>query len=225
MNGSSMMTSPCRADLPQPGPVRFASCYGYSPSGTSAAARRSRHYRSLLKSHDRAMIGNCARRVAREVAAGGTLASFFAVRPVLVPVPSSARTIIGVETPASILSASLLDTGLGCTVWPGLWRCHPVVRSSCAMPGCRPTVLDHYLSLCVARKVPEGGGFLLVDDLISKGRTLLAAAIRLRAAAPHARIEAFALMRTTSLVPDIDSLVDPCAGLIGWVRGDARRYP
>lgn len=220
-----MMISPCNTDLPESGPLPFASCYGYSPGGMSAASRRSRHYRLLLKAHDRGFIANSARRVAQEVAAEGVLAGFFTCRPVLVPVPSSTCTIAGTDTPASVLAAALLDEGLGHAVWPGLWRRQPVARSSCAIPGCRPSVLDHYRSFGLAGTVPGTGSILLVDDLVSKGRTLVGASMRLRAAAPQVRIAAFALMRTTSLVPEIERVLDPCAGLIGWVRGDARRCP
>jgi hypothetical protein len=225
MNDSSTMISPCRTDLAQIEAVRFGSCYGYSPGGNSAQSRRSRGYRALLKAGEPGFIGNCARRVAKEVAAEGALAAFFTCRPLLIPVPSSTPTAAGAATPSSALAAALLDQGLGCAVWQGLRRCHRVNRSSHAGPGCRPTVHDHYRSLCVEGPIPDHAAFLLVDDLITKGRTLIAASMRLREAAPQARIEAFALMRTTSLVPDIDAVLDPCAGLIGWARGDARRRP
>ena len=220
-----MMTSPCRAELAQIRPLRFGSCYGYSPGGASAASRRSRQYCSLLKGQDPGFLANCAKRVAREVAAGGVLAGLFSCRPVLVPVPSSQPTAAGQVTAAASLAAALLDHGLGSALWAGLWRRHPVRCSSRATPGCRPSVDEHYGSMHLDGVPPDAARLLLVDDLVTKGRTLLAASMHLAASGPQAEVEAFALMRTTSLVQDIGSILDPCAGLISWVRGDARRYP
>jgi len=64
-----------------------------------------------------------------------------------------------------------------------------------------------------------------VDDVITKGRTLLAAAIRVREAFPGAQVRAFALVRTMGLVPDIGRLLAPCKGVISWVGNDAHRDP
>ena len=66
---------------------------------------------------------------------------------------------------------------------------------------------------------------LLVDDIVSKGRTLLAAADTLRRAFPASDIRAFALARTMSLVDRIDHLVTPCEGRIRWDGSDAVREP
>jgi orotate phosphoribosyltransferase-like protein len=66
---------------------------------------------------------------------------------------------------------------------------------------------------------------VIVDDVITKGRTLLAAAARVREALPDAQIRAFALLRTMALVSDLTNLLDPCRGEIRWMRGDARRIP
>ena len=66
---------------------------------------------------------------------------------------------------------------------------------------------------------------ILVDDVVTKGRTLLAAASRLHEAFPRTRIRAFALVRTMGLIPEVPRLLDPCKGEIRWEAGDARRRP
>jgi adenine/guanine phosphoribosyltransferase-like PRPP-binding protein len=66
---------------------------------------------------------------------------------------------------------------------------------------------------------------VMVDDVITKGRTLLAAAIRLYEAFPNADIRAFALVRTMGFVPDVRQPLDPCLGVVRWAAGDARREP
>jgi adenine/guanine phosphoribosyltransferase-like PRPP-binding protein len=84
----------------------------------------------------------------------------------------------------------------------------------------------HYESLSVVPgfELPDAR-FLLIDDVVTRGRTLLAAALRLHEAFPQARITAFALLRTLGFKDHIDTLLDPCVGRIGWRAGDARRNP
>jgi pyrimidine operon attenuation protein/uracil phosphoribosyltransferase len=66
---------------------------------------------------------------------------------------------------------------------------------------------------------------VLIDDVITKGRTLLAAAARLRKELPHSDIRGFALIRTLGFVDRIERLAEPCHGVIRWAGGDARREP
>jgi hypoxanthine phosphoribosyltransferase len=66
---------------------------------------------------------------------------------------------------------------------------------------------------------------LLVDDVITKGRTLLAAAARLQEQFPHADIRAFALIRTLGFTPRVEQLAETCNGVVRWAGGDARRDP
>jgi len=90
-------------------------------------------------------------------------------------------------------------------------------------------VLEHYASFAVETKmsgVSQGRLQLtLVDDVITRGRTVFAAACRLREAFPDAEIRAFAFLRT--LAPDevLGQVVDPCEGEVCWVFGDTRRRP
>ncbi|TLY79392.1 MAG: hypothetical protein E6K49_03865 [Gammaproteobacteria bacterium] len=61
--------------------------------------------------------------------------------------------------------------------------------------------------------------------MVTKGRTLLAAAARLHEAFPDADVRAFALVRTMGFLPQLDHLLEPCEGVIRWAGGDARREP
>jgi hypothetical protein len=61
--------------------------------------------------------------------------------------------------------------------------------------------------------------------VITKGRTLLAAAARVREAFPEARVRAFTLLRTLGFIARVDQLLDPCTGEIRWQGGDAHRTP
>ncbi|MGH8199417.1 MAG: phosphoribosyltransferase [Steroidobacteraceae bacterium] len=158
-------------------------------------------------------------------------------RVVLVPVPGSASGQCAYWV-GERLAWCLKEIGLAGEVWPVLRRQHPVRKSACAAPGERPSVLEHYASFAVERTLctkgylqglsgrREGGLRLtLVDDVITRGRTMIAAARRLQEAFPGAQIRAFAFLRT--LRPDemLRQILDPCEGEVRWVSGDARRWP
>jgi len=119
----------------------------------------------------------------------------------------------------------LVNEGLGRTAWPGLHRVRAVRKSATAAPGNRPTVGVHYASFSIERSPMPLEKVVLIDDVITKGRTLLAAASRVHEAFPQAHISAFALVRTMGLIPGVPQLLDPCKGEIRWKAGDAHRSP
>jgi predicted amidophosphoribosyltransferase len=119
----------------------------------------------------------------------------------------------------------LVAEGLGQHVWPGIRRVRRVCKSATAAPGSRPTVGNHYDSFAIESASTAPCHLMLVDDVVTKGRTLLAAAARLQEAFPAAEIRAFALLRTMGLIQGVDRLLDPCIGEIKWRRGDAHRTP
>jgi len=213
----------------------FAACYVYSPLGAGRLSERSRLLRSLLKSRDLRFLSIYAERVHTEVCARHCLAGFFAPAPVLIPVPSSSprgarcrggsrRSGPQRSVPES-LAAALRAHGLGSKVWPGLRRVSAVPKSA-TCPSCkRPTVAVHYESFEVDSGTAAPAEILLVDDVVTKGRTLLAAATRLQEAFPNARIRAFALLRTMGMIAGVEQLLDPCVGQIRWRAGDAHRSP
>jgi predicted amidophosphoribosyltransferase len=205
--------------------VPFAACYIYSPLGAGPLSQRSRLLRSLLKSRDLRFLSIYAERVHREVLAQPCLAEFFAAAPVLVPVPGSSPRSRGRGSVTEALAAALYAQGLGSAVWPGLHRASAVPKSA-TCPACkRPTTAVHYESFEVESTTPVSAELLLVDDVVTKGRTLLAAATRLQEAFPNARIRAFALLRTMGMVAGVEQLIAPCVGQIRWRAGDAQRSP
>ena len=65
----------------------------------------------------------------------------------------------------------------------------------------------------------------VIDDVVTKGATLLAAVSRVAEAYDGVEVRAFALLRTMELVSEIDRIVAPCKGTITRVAGDVRREP
>ena len=75
--------------------------------------------------------------------------------------------------------------------------------------------------MTVQKILDEPEEILLVDDIITRGSTLLGAANKLADAFPNTRIRAFAFMRTITNPSEFESIVKPCTGNItlredGW---------
>jgi len=205
--------------------VEFASCYVYSPTGSGMVCERSRLLRELLKEGNERFMRTYAVRVRQQVAESAQLAGFLTASDVLVPVPGSAPKGREAGHVAARLADALLQQGLGCDTWHGLKRTRRVQKSATAPPRARPSVALHYDSFAIDALPLAPVSLVLVDDVITKGRTLLAAAARLHEAFPAANIRAFALLRTMGLIPKIRRLLEPCKGSICWKEGDACRDP
>jgi predicted amidophosphoribosyltransferase len=178
-----------------------------------------------LKTGDVQSLACFAQQLARECIEGCTLTTLFSTSTVLVPVPASTLTTTGLSCAAERLASALLQQGLGTAVWNGLARRLSVPKSATARAGNRPTVDQHLRSFALVGPPPATDRILLIDDVVTKGRTLLAAAGFLQQALPGAQIRAFALFRTLSLTAEIDGVLQPCVGEIRWRRRDAWRCP
>ncbi len=206
------------------GAVAFASCYIYSPAGEGLICERSRLLRSLIKEGDARFMTKYAARVREQARLAAVLGGFFHRSDVLVPVPGSTQKKHGIWVAAELAEA-LVQEGLGAMMWPGLRRIRAVRKSATAAHGERPSVGLHYSSFRMESPSIQPRRVILIDDVITRGRTLLAAAARAQEALPDAEIRAFALLRTKGLVAGVDHLLEPCRGEIRWTHGDARRDP
>jgi hypothetical protein len=205
--------------------IAYASCYVYSPTGPGEVCERSRLLRTLLKAGDASFMLKYACRVRQQAEDSPQLAGFFGATDVLVPVPGCTPQAEGGSCAAEHLAAALLNVGLGDAAWSGLRRVRAVRKSATAPTGARPTVSVHYDSFDVARLPAAPESIVLIDDVVTKGRTLLAAATRVHDAFPGSRIRAFALLRTMGKISGIQQVLDPCKGEIRWKAGDAYRNP
>ena len=222
-----MRATPGSAVEPTMRSIEFASCFVYAPSGASAVSARSRSLCAMIKTAEPALVPLYARCVARQARRIPMLAEFFQTIDVLIPIPACNPSRKHREELPRQLAEALVAEGLATSVWKGLHRIRAVPKSATAPPGRRPTVRAHYDSLRVVPRpdLAHQAHLLLVDDVVTKGRTLLAAAMRLHEAFPGARISAFALMRTRGFQDDLEGLLEPCVGRIGWRAGEAHRNP
>ncbi|MHB1047516.1 MAG: hypothetical protein ACYC4P_16055 [Thermoanaerobaculia bacterium] len=217
-----------------PSSLEFGSLLIYSPRGTGETSVRSREIVGRIKNDGpgpfppERMIDFAVRRLLEELP-GSPLASFFPAGATIVPVPRSApiKDAHALWIPRRIADG-LVSCDIGAAVEPLLIRTSAVRKSAWSTPGNRPSLEDHVASLDVAPTPPLGSpdDIVLVDDVVTKGATLLASASVLSKAFPSARIRAFALIRTMGLVPDVDRILSPCTGAISRLRdGTVDRRP
>ncbi len=145
-------------------------------------------------------------------------ASFFDKDVVLVPVPSSALMQPFSLWVPSRLANALVKTRLGREVIPFLKRETPVNKAAWSKPSERPKVKEHIATMSLQERIsePPPSKILLVDDIVTRGSTLLGAANRLIEAMPTAQIYAFAAMRTISDSTDFENLYKPVVGSIQY---------
>lgn len=207
--------------------VPFAAALVYSPRGQTAASRKSREQiRDPLKRGDSRFLVSVSEHL-RQRLPGDLVEAFLAPDVVLVPVPRRAP-LHGKDAlwPAKLLAEALLRGGLGARLLPSLQRTTAVPKSALAAPGDRPEPAHHYDSMCITNDLLEQPHRItLVDDFITKGATLLAAASRVKESFPRAEVRAFALVRTMGLVPEIDTILAPCIGRIRLDGSSVHREP
>lgn len=204
--------------------LSFTSYYVYSPHGGGSVAQDSRRLCQRVKQRDSVWLARYVGPVYRAAIRDPRLLALFAADAVLVPVPGSVPGDEG-SSAASTIALALRDVGLAPAVWIGLRRCAAVRKSATAPGHARPTVGEHFVSFLVMPPPRTIGRIVLIDDVITKGRTLLAAAARMQAAFPHADVRAFALIRTVGFRQRMDQVIEPCEGVVRWAGGDARRDP
>ena len=214
-----------RANVALSSSLTFASCYIYAPRGAGVLAAGARLLCQRVKESDPRWLPRYAGQVAELCARERAFGRLFARDAWLVPVPGCSPAC-ATSTAACRLAMAFHELGLAHEVWPGIARRIPVNRSATALLGKRPTVREHYESFAIGTtRGRSPHRIVLIDDVITKGRTLLAAGARLRREFPRADVRAFALVRTLGYVGQIDRLLAPCEGVVYWARGDARREP
>ncbi|WP_024772914.1 hypothetical protein [Aquimarina macrocephali] len=186
----------------------FATFSRYSPKGGSKYAQKSRTLRGLLKNGNPVMTQN-AFKIIKGIP---ELMTYFEGNPILVPVPRSSPIKEGALWPTKVITDELVKLGLGSGVSTCLKRIKSVPKSSFQTGADnRPSVLNHYESLQADFEFLDSNTMILVDDVLTLGRTTMACASRLSEAFPNAEIKVFALMRTRGF-EDVNKLVEPRFG-------------
>jgi hypothetical protein len=207
-----------------PSEVPFAALLAYSPKGRSERSAKSRRVCYGIKRGDTQLLVQAVT-VLGQVFAEAGFDEFLRPDVGLVPAPGSAPHVPGGLWPAELIAKALVGAKRGGSVLPYLHRKEAVPKSAFAAPGERPTVERHYATITVDRELVVPKRLVLVDDVITRGRTLLSCARLLQEAFPSAEVRCFGMIRTMGLHGDVERIVDPCKGRIYWTGRDADREP
>lgn len=143
---------------------------------------------------------------------------YFHKNAVLVPIPSSSLSRKDALWVPKCITLAMEKYGLG-TSKTLLKRDTPLPRSSTSSARNRPKAREHYNSMIVQKTLDEIEEIVLVDDVITRGATVLGAANLLANTFPDARIRVFAAMRTVSNPGEFDKTLDPRSGNVS-LRGE-----
>lgn len=155
-----------------PSEIPFASLLVYSVSGTSDVSRLSRaQVRDPLKSGDRTTLARVAQRVDEGLE---TFGDFFGPDVGLVPMPRSSPIRQEDLWPSRLICNALLERGLAGSVHECITRTREVAKAA-VTPGPRK-VRPHLDSLQVQLPLDLPPQLLIVDDVVTSGSTLYAAA-------------------------------------------------
>lgn len=210
-----------------PSEVEFASFLVYNP--------RPSEFRSDISAHSR-KVCNAGKKETAQWAKKHRLAErmraelgeeirmcFLPEQATLVPMPGHAP----MKDPKSHWAArelceAFVGEQLGARWLPLLERIVP--KAAFSAPADRPSAEEHYASLRVRGDLAVGSWITVVDDVVTRGSTLLAGIARLRESFPQARVCAFALLRTMSYAP-ITRVKEPCIGMIKHGSRGTSREP
>ena len=203
-------------------PLRYRVHFAYGAGGTSLAAERGRVARDWAKNGRRPDA--VVRRLREGSAAHGVpFDGYLGPDTVLVPIPRSAPRRDDALWPALRLCAALLDAGLGGSVEPLLERVRAVPKSAYISRAVdRPSPRTHADSLRTVGTLADASSVTLVDDVITRGSTLLGCAAVLRAAYPDVAVRAFAFLRRVDELDDHHAPHEGTITLEGENRVSAR---
>ena len=150
---------------------------------------------------------------------------FFKNKPLLVPIPRSSLIKPDTLWVPNQIAISLINNGFGSESIPCLKRKTALPRAAGCSPTNRPRAIDHYNSLSV-ETLSEPDEILLIDDVVTRGATIIGAANRLASIFPKSRIRAFTLIRTVSIAAKFTNILDPYIGTIELAaNGETFRTP
>lgn len=199
--------------------LEFGSLLAYTPRPETDEQRKSREWMNRLKG-ERMMAGTPPVPTSQYLV--DLLVRFLESRPfkdyfqsevTLVPVPSSSLRSPGALWVPLNLSQALEQRGLG-RVAELLSRMSPLPKSATSLPEMRSKAADHLRTLQAESRLDVADEILLVDDVVTRGATLLGAASRLHLVYPHAHIRALVMMRAVSDPKDFAKITDSCVGSI-----------
>lgn len=211
--------------------LRYGAFVVYPPAPLDDYGRDVRNFILGLK-QDRSLRGgvSSSQHVARRMGelGGGHALIRFLQGALLVPAPKSAPLPAGALWAPDRIAQALVRGGIGGEVVRLVERIE-AVSTSHRSPGAERAWPDqHQRTVEVKRQLPVGfaGRMVVVDDVVTRGSTLLGCALAIREAYPEADVAGFAVARTLGREePMPANAIQPVIGHIEWRPGWISRDP
>jgi len=210
--------------------LEFGSFLTYSPRGETEEILKSQRITYNLKADKtigspprtttRYLVDILAQRITQT-----SLQGLLGPDVMLVPVPKSSLLLSGSLWVPQRIADALVEIGLGNRAFPILERRRAVPKAAFSARGHRPKAIDHYETIGVHPQLEPMERIVLVDDVITRGATMLGAASRLAEVYPEAEIRCFAMIRTMSRSETFVRILDPCLGHIRLSGDQTFREP
>ncbi len=201
--------------------LSFGSLWGYTPRPETDEQRKSKTLMYDLKQDK----GN-PRTIESAVSelTKHNFKNFFGPEVALVPVPKSSLMKKGTLWTPLRIAQEMERQGLG-IVSACLERTTPVPKAATAQSELRPKVRDHIASITLKPSLHMPERIVLVDDIVTRGSTLLGCANVFKRQYPDADIKGFAIIRTISNPEEFRSITDPVKGTIRLQGVETFRNP
>jgi len=211
--------------------LEFGSLFSYTPNPQSESQKNAKnialdikYYRYVEDKGRPVIISEYISNYIKKELGNLPFRHFFDDNPILVPVPNSSKRQKDTLWVPQRLATALYESGFGIGVAEMLNRKF-AIRKAAWSPGNRPKAWDHHQSLEIHETLSPPRHFLLIDDVVTQGATLLGAANKLYETYPGVDIQALTAMRTMSDPNEFKELLDPCVGSITLHGEETRRVP
>ncbi|MCW4002679.1 MAG: hypothetical protein NWE95_02035 [Candidatus Bathyarchaeota archaeon] len=179
--------------------LEFGALLSYSPHGTNQKAEHSKNVMIALKRDQYVgkppiLMSEWIAKTLQQKMAELPFASFFKPNTVLVPAPKSSLMKPDTLWVPQRIATALVSAGIGKQVELCLVRTKAVPKAASSSPNQRPTAQQHYESISVQSSLIKPENIVLIDDIVTRGATLVGCANRL--------IEAFSAKPHTGFCGD-----------------------